>query len=56
MTFADTISRKETDKWIIAMEDELKLTQCNKVWKLVDLLEYINQSVVNDYLRPIKIL
>lgn len=39
VTCDEAIIRKESDKWIIAMEDELKSMRHNEVWELVDLPE-----------------
>lgn len=37
LTVHEEISRKETDTWVIVMEDKLKSIQPIKVQKLVDL-------------------
>lgn len=54
MTFDEAIPSKEKDKWIITMEDKLKLLQHNEVFKLVDLIEWLTPTSCNGYLRPRK--
>ena len=39
VSFSQAISCSDSDKWIDAMNDELKSMDQNKVWELVELLE-----------------
>lgn len=39
ITFDESINRRDSDKWVDSLKDELSSMAINKVWNLIDLLK-----------------